>query len=129
MLGGGGASAEVARRRQLGGQPGGRGADRGVAAEPAAEGIGVIGRHCRRPLPPQRSWGGVRAADGGVMGKPMKTMTPPALRATSPRLGAGRYVKAQLELLAFIDEARHDAQSLVPAGGIRSTAAQPPHNP
>jgi hypothetical protein len=35
-------------------------------------------------LPPQRSWGGVREADGGVMLLRRRPMTPPALRATSP---------------------------------------------
>jgi hypothetical protein len=58
------------------------------------------------------------------MGKAMKTMTPPALRATSPRPGVGRYVKGQLKLLEFIDEARDDTQSVVPESGIRSVEAE-----
>ena len=35
-------------------------------------------------IPPQRSWGGGRDADGGVMSTTPRPMTPPALRATSP---------------------------------------------
>jgi NAD(P)-dependent dehydrogenase (short-subunit alcohol dehydrogenase family) len=38
-------------------------------------------------FPPQRSWGGARAAGGGVMVSSVQRMTPPALRATSPLHG------------------------------------------
>src|SRR5580704_1707746 len=50
-------------------------------------------------------------------------MTPPALRATSPRMSVGRHAR-ELKLLEFIDEARDDAQSLVPEGGIRGVKAE-----
>src|SRR5215204_5198441 len=62
----------------------------------------------RRPidllLPPQRSWGGARAAGGGVMSQ--RLMTPAALRATSPSKTMGRKVLRAEVPLVLLDVGR-----------------------